>query len=115
MPKSSARILRWCEEEQRYALSTDGGEAQKYFTAEDVPSWLHWLAGQTSFSFRGRMGRMSVVKESRQRGAGYWYAYRSRGRRTVKRYLGGDEDLSFPRLEDMASELAKLLHPSQTE
>jgi LuxR family maltose regulon positive regulatory protein len=114
MPKSSARILRWCEEEQRYALATDG-EPQKYFTAEDDTSWLHWLAEQTSFSFRGRLGRMSVVKESRPRGTGYWYAYRSRGRRTVKRYLGGDDDLSFPHLENMASELASLLLPIQAE
>src|SRR6266550_1233753 len=81
MPKSSTHILLWSEEKQIYELLTDG-DPQEYFRSEDGDSWRHWLETHTSFSFQGLRGRMSVIKESRPRGMGYWYAYRSHGRRT---------------------------------
>jgi LuxR family maltose regulon positive regulatory protein len=71
------------------------------------------LASHASFSFQGRSGRMSVLKEARQRGAGYWYAYRSHGRHTMKRYLGRTSDLSLARLEEAAHFLESLSSSQQ--
>ncbi len=47
-------------------------------------------------------GRISVLKEARSRGAGYWYAYRTKDRHTRKHYLGPTVKVTFDRLEGAA-------------
>src|SRR5205823_2250905 len=47
-------------------------------------------------------GRISVLKEARSRGTGYWYAYRTQNRHTRKRYLGRTAQVTFARLEQEA-------------
>lgn len=107
MPKQATHIISWSATQQAYELWSDGRFVQR-FGVDHSSAWLHWIEQQTSFGFRGRHGRLSVVKEARARGTGYWYAYRSSGRRTAKRYLGRASELTPQRLEDIAASLAQL-------
>ncbi|MEO8970803.1 MAG: LuxR C-terminal-related transcriptional regulator [Ktedonobacteraceae bacterium] len=112
MPKPSTPLLHWSEEYQNYELSTDGRPKQR-FVSDDGSKWISFLETHTSFSFRGREGQLSVIKETRLRGTGYWYAYRSSGRRTAKRYLGLSKNVTFSHLEDIASTLTHASHGRQ--
>jgi LuxR family maltose regulon positive regulatory protein len=71
--------------------------------------WYGWLADPAtkSFSFQGNRGTLTARKERRSRGGGYWVAYRKRGGRLRKVYLGKAEELTLTRLEDTAETLAK--------
>jgi LuxR family maltose regulon positive regulatory protein len=113
MPKLPTYLLHWVEEDQVYEL-TRNGCAEQRFGREGEPSWFHFLEIQTSFAFHGREGRLSLIKETRLRGAGYWYAYRTSGRRTVKRYLGGASKVTVARLEEAAVELNRAVSGTQT-
>jgi hypothetical protein len=70
---------------------------------EDATVWQAWLDDHTAFAFVGRSGSLSVLREARSRGAGYWYAYRTHQRRTQKRYLGPSAKLTLDRLEQAAA------------
>ncbi|GCF11754.1 LuxR C-terminal-related transcriptional regulator [Dictyobacter arantiisoli] len=104
MPKSPTYRLIWSAERNAYELHTPDHSHQR-FVPEDEASWLAWLATCTSFSFQGHAGRLNVYKELRSRGAGYWYAYHSTGRRVAKRYLGRTATLTLRRLEEAAQSL----------
>ncbi len=56
---------------------------------------------------------MSVIKEIRPRGAGYWYAYSTHHRRTRKRYLGPTPQVTLQRLEQEAESFAVGATPPQ--
>lgn len=101
MPKSSLHALTWSEEQQCYELRTQG-ELEQYFGSENNQPWQDWLVGQTSFAFQGRHGHMSMVKEARARGNGYWYAYNTLQGQTHKRYLGQTSGVTLERLEQIA-------------
>src|SRR5205085_11612273 len=58
-----------------------------------------------AFAFVGKCGRISVLKEARSGGTGYWYAYRTQDRRTRKRYLGPSARVTVARLEQEAKAL----------
>ena len=113
MPKLPTYLLHWLEENQVYEL-TRNGRAEQRFGREGGPSWFHFLETRTSFAFHGREGRLSLTKETRLRGAGYWYAYRTSGRRTIKRYLGGASKVTIARLEEAAGELNRAVSGSRT-
>src|ERR671911_2778885 len=72
------------------------------------PSWIAWLTDPAtrSFSFQSPRCRYTARKERRSRGGEYWIAYRKRGGKLRKRYLGKAEDLTADRLENAAAELA---------
>ncbi|QBD76666.1 hypothetical protein EPA93_11890 [Ktedonosporobacter rubrisoli] len=107
MPKLPTYVLRWLAESQCYELTRNGDAAQR-FAREGGPAWVHFLETHTSFAFQGQEGRLSVIKETRRRGSGYWYAYHTVGRRTVKRYLGSAGNVSIASLEEAASILNRL-------
>jgi ATP/maltotriose-dependent transcriptional regulator MalT len=104
MPKPSIHTLVWSEMQQHYELQTHGQTEQR-FRPGDEPAFSLWLAGHTAFAFVGQAGRLSVIKEARSRGAGYWYAYRRQERQTHKRYLGPTAQVTFARLEQTAAAL----------
>src|SRR5258708_36354110 len=114
MPKLSTHALIWSTESKSYALSTDGHIHQRFVPGEEE-LWFAWLATQTSFSFQGRYGRMSVIKEARPRGEGYWYAYAYVGQRNRKRYLGRTAMLSLTRLEEAAQTLTNQNTPASSQ
>jgi LuxR family maltose regulon positive regulatory protein len=101
MPKPSLYALVWLEAQQQYELTMDG-RSLRAFRQEDEPEWFAWVEGQTAFAFDGQAGHLSVVKEVRPRGDGYWYAYSRQAGRTRKRYLGRNAALSLHHLEETA-------------
>jgi LuxR family maltose regulon positive regulatory protein len=105
MPRPSLHTLIWCEESQQYELRS-AGQPEQWFRQGDEPAFACWLAEHTAFSFVGRAGRLSVRKEGRGSGKGYWYAYRKQDRRIRKGYLGPSAQVTFARLEEQARSLA---------
>src|SRR6266581_4721447 len=101
MPSPSQHVLIWSEVQQHYELQTHGQPVQ-CFRRGDEPAWQSWLDEHTAFAFVGQTGRISVLKEARSRGAGYWYAYRTKDRHTRKHYLGPTVKVTFDRLEGAA-------------
>lgn len=104
MPKSLPYALLWSREQQCYELHRQGQLHQR-FHQEDEALWQEWLHEHTAFAFEGQAGRLSVLKEARSRGSGYWYAYRTKARYTSKRYLGHTTNVTFARLEQEAQAL----------
>ena len=51
------------------------GNSEQWFRSGDEVAFSRWLAEHTAFAFVGKSGRLSILKEARPRGAGYWYAY----------------------------------------
>jgi LuxR family maltose regulon positive regulatory protein len=85
-----------------FIYDSDGG--QRDF-APDSPAWFAWLDGHTSFHFTSKQGHFSARQEKKQRGAGYWYAYRRAYHHRYKRYLGTTETLTVAKLEQTARAL----------
>src|SRR5919112_4666959 len=73
----------------------------------DSASWAAWLTDPStrSFSFQSQSGRYTARKERRSRGGEYWVAYRKRGGKLHKAYLGKAEDVTLARMEDVAAEI----------
>jgi LuxR family maltose regulon positive regulatory protein len=72
------------------------------------PSWIAWLTDPAtrSFSFQSPRCRYTARKEYRSRGGEYWIAYRKKGGKLHKAYLGKAEDVTLARLEDVAAVMA---------
>ncbi len=79
----------------------------------DSPGWFTWLAAPTTRSFAYPLydhrqgyiaGFMTVRVERRQRGGGYWVAYRRCGRRLRKAYLGASARLTQACLDQLAQQ-----------
>ena len=69
-------------------------------------AWFDWLANAPvqSFAFRGQRGTFTARREHKRHGW-YWYAYRKRGGRLYKAYLGRNEDVTLERLNTVAESL----------
>jgi LuxR family maltose regulon positive regulatory protein len=104
MSKSSLHVFIWSEKHQRYELQSHGYSNQ-WFHPGDEPAFTRWLEEHTSFAFVGQAGRLSVIKEGRSGGRGYWYAYHKQARHTRKGYLGLSAQVTFARLEEQARSL----------
>ena len=105
MPKPARSTLIWSAVHQHYTLHSHG-QTEQSFLPGDERIFSLWLAGHSSFAFWGQAGRIFVLKETRPRGTGYWYAYRTHDRHTRKRYLGPNGRVTFARLEEEAKILA---------
>src|SRR5215203_4650991 len=76
--------------------------------AVDSPAWAAWLEDRAtrSFSFEGPSGTFTARKERRSgSNEEYWSAYRKRGGKLRKVYLGKAEKLTLTRLDAAATEL----------
>ena len=111
MPKPASHTLIWSAQSKTYALLCPDSSPQSLMPGNEEP-WLAWLMTHSSFSFQGQYGHLSVLKESRQRGAGYWYAYHTTQSRTRKRYLGRTAMVTLARLEKVAQELSSSPSPA---
>ncbi len=105
MPKPSRYVLIWLDEREHYELHLHG-QLQQRFQRGDEDAFSRWLEAHTAFAFWGPAGRLSVLKEARLGGTGYWYAYRTQDRHTRKRYLGPSAKVTFARLEQEAKALS---------
>ncbi len=90
-------------------LQVAAGRQEAAAVVVGTPAWFAWLADDSvrSFSFRSRAGDYTARKERRQRGGGYWVAYRTAAGRQYKKYLGTVADLSLEHLGDAAAALAE--------
>src|SRR5260370_30434846 len=105
MAKKRQAAVIWSQEDQQY-LWRDEHSTETNDIREEPEAWQRRLAAYTSFSFQGREGHLTLLKEARPRGGdGYWYAYRRQGKRTAKKYAGRTADLTAARLEHMARAL----------
>jgi LuxR family maltose regulon positive regulatory protein len=111
MPKPSTHTLLWSAQSNIYALVTLNHPPQEIVPGNEEP-WVAWLTTHSSFSFQGQYGHLSVLKESRSRGAGYWYAYHTQEGQTRKRYLGRSELVTLTRLEEVAQDLGSKPSPA---
>jgi len=80
----------------------------------DTPAWFVWLEAPTTERFSYSIfdprcgyivGFMTVRKEQRQRGGGYWVVFRRQGARVRKIYLGRSATVTQERLEMIARQL----------
>lgn len=110
MPKPLMHALIWSHEHQRYQLYSHG-QPEQCFPPGDEPAFSRWLDEHTALAFLGQAGRISVLKEARRGGTGYWYAYRTHYRHTRKRYLGRTAQVTFAHLEEVARGLASEFSP----
>jgi LuxR family maltose regulon positive regulatory protein len=101
MEHRATSTLSWSAPHQGYELSDPQRGEGLRLMGED-PAWFAWLEVVSSFAFHGQNGSFTARKETKQRGAGYWYAYRKREGILAKTYLGKTADLTFARLEGVA-------------
>src|SRR5215831_5422091 len=113
MVKPAPYTLRWSPSRQLYELV-----ASENTTVLDLPAGsLAWLQEVPSFAFAGQRGAYTARQETKQRGESYWYAYRKRGGKLTKAYLGKAPDLTLTRLEEVAHLLSAkpAAQPSSSE
>jgi len=74
----------------------------------DSSAWYAWLQTASTFTFRGEEGLFTAHKEraGHGRGRAYWRAYRKRGGKLHRAYLGQSEELTLERLQVVAVVLA---------
>src|SRR5215472_16898997 len=101
MHHRATSTIAWSALHQGYELSAPRRGEGLRLTPED-PAWFAWLEEVSSFAFHGQHGSFTARKETKQRGTGYWYAYRKREGTLAKTYLGKTADLTFARLEGAA-------------
>ena len=104
MQHIASPTLSWSATHQVYELSAGKLCEQLHLRIED-PAWFAWLDDVSSFAFHGQSGSYTARKETKQRGAVYWYAYRKTKGKLAKKYLGKTADLTLARLEDVAGVL----------
>jgi LuxR family maltose regulon positive regulatory protein len=104
MQHMASSTLSWSVVHQVYERSDAKLPEVLRLTSED-PAWFAWLDDVSSFAFQGQRGSFTARKETKQRGAVYWYAYRKREGKLAKKYLGKTADLTLARLEDVAGVL----------
>jgi predicted ATPase/DNA-binding CsgD family transcriptional regulator len=70
--------------------------------------WYAWLETASTFTFRSGVGHFTARKEraGNRRGEVYWRAYRKRGGKLHRAYLGKSEELTLERLRAIAAVLA---------
>src|SRR5947209_17286375 len=74
----------------------------------DSARWYNWLEMASTFTFRSGEGYFTARKEraGNRRGEPYWRAYRKRGGKLHRVYLGKSEELTLERLRTIAAVLA---------
>ena len=70
MAQMRQAALTWSQEDQQY-LWRDEHSTETIDVREEPQAWQRRLAASTSFSFHGREGHLTLLKEARPRG-GRW-------------------------------------------
>jgi len=92
----------------REGVLTYRRETQEHSIVLGGSDWWRWLADQSVTTFRFEAGgRSFTARRELKHGGWYWYAYRKRGGRLHKTYLGKSETLSPARLDTAASALSQ--------
>src|SRR5947209_9337169 len=81
--------------------------------------WFEWLGKETTtiFSFHARDASSYTARKERagnRRGAWYWKAYRTYQGKLYRTYLGKSEELTLPRLDEIAQTLSTRVHDQES-
>src|SRR5437588_12477086 len=84
----------------------DHGQTQGLLV--EAPEWYDWLETASTFTFESSHGSFTARKErsGNKRGGWYWKAYRRRGGRLYRAYLGQSAALTLSHLQAVATQLA---------
>jgi predicted ATPase len=101
-------------EGERLSYQRDG---QHYHLRVGTSAWYGWLQTATRFRVRSPSGTFTVRREQsgHKRGDWYWRAYRKRGGRLQRVYLGKTEELTLDRLQAVAARLSEQDPADQAE
>lgn len=99
----------------RQRLLTVPGTTPDQGITVGTPAWYAWLESAGLFSFLGDGGTFTARKERRQRGGGYWKAYRTTQGKLARVYLGKAACLTPERLEQVALALTERSQLPQQE
>src|SRR6266496_916811 len=115
MSRAARCAVIWLPERNAYGIQRrDDCSELHLLRAGDEGSFSQWI-DDSSFAFHGKYGHLTLRKDARRYGEGYWYAYRNHGHRTLKKYVGRSDDLTIERLEDRAAVLAAEIRASSEE
>lgn len=98
------RLLPLVSDNKVFLPNETGEQSSPIVVGSDA--WYSWLAAEAteSFSFRTSLGAFTARRE-RKRHGWYWYAYRKRGGKLCKAYLGKAEEVTLERLLAVAEAL----------
>lgn len=105
MPKATISSVIWREDRGTYEWCDQDESSPRPLQADEELAISQFLHG-SSFAFQGKHGRLTLRKEARTYGEGYWYAYRNQGHKVRKKYVGRTTNMTIARLEDIAESLA---------
>ncbi len=99
MPKEAEYTITWSDTLQGYEIL----HTPFRFPVASTETLLYWLSMVNSVHFCSRAGHtLTLRKERKQRGAGYWYAYKRVNGVLNKRYIGSTTQLTLQLLETVA-------------
>jgi hypothetical protein len=99
MPKEADYTIAWSSERQGYEIL----HTPFRFSLTSTDTLVHWLSMVSSVHFCSREGHtLTLRKERKQRGAGYWYAYKRINSKLCKKYLGETSKLDLQTFEAVA-------------
>jgi len=108
MPKEAEYTLAWSSDLQGYEVI----HGPSSFSVDDTTSLHFWLDRADTFHFSSEDGYTCTLrKEVKQRGGGYWYAYKRVNGKVKKKYLGDTSKITLVTLEDTAQSFVKALPP----
>ena len=108
MPKGAEYTITWSDTLQGYEIL----HAPFRFPVASTETLLHWLSMVNSVHFCSRAGHtLTLRKERKQRGTGYWYAYKRVQGVVKKRYLGATDQLNIQLLETVARTFVEPMKP----
>jgi hypothetical protein len=112
MPKEADYTIAWSNERQGYEIL----HTPFRFPLTSTDTLVHWLSIVSSVHFCSRTGlTLTLRKERKQRGAGYWYAYKHVNGKLCKKYLGETSKLDLQILETVAQHFVELVQATQTQ
>lgn len=82
----------------------------------DSVEWYNWISANNKFRYECEEGGFSARRENRGNNT-YWYAYRRKGGRLFKVYMGKSKGLNRRTLEEASHALteAQFIHPSKEQ
>lgn len=104
MPKQAEYRVEWSKDKEMYEII----HGVFCFNMPRTSGLPYFLSQTDSFSFCSPTGhKMTLRKEKKQRGTGYWYAYKRVGGKVHKKYLGDIYKLDMQGLEMLARSFAE--------
>jgi hypothetical protein len=108
MPKEAEYKIMWSDTQAGYEVM----HPPFSFPCKDTATLHHWLGMVSTFHFCAPTGHtLTLRKEQKQRGKGYWYAYKRVEGKILKRYLGEKSKLTLELLETVARQFVEPLPP----